>query len=347
MPSKSLATNFSISVFALLLANSLMPAALVLVSALSSSARAASGESEAASEGPALAAALAARTLGGDPRFRGLAAPAQWALAAGTDQSRIAAANARLAAEAESLATAFAQAPNGSRAKAALAALAKFDPETARDGAAWLFYGSAPAVSALRQAAFFPAARLGASAVQKTMDAISSFELLPKPEDYYYLYSLPLAPSRSRATELRGSPQGYLSPAAAGMRTGEPYAAKKCRYFLGWYCNASQYEVTALPAAPGEPEGSRLMIATLMGLEHNPDSLDFGGDGRSRNMAAGYTSFYLVKRAGDSVMLYFSGIQHSASSPSFQGQLNDGQKAEYRQLLERTRALLGTDPLRL
>lgn len=313
-----------------------------LVATVASVSAPSMARAQVANESAQLRQVLEARTTQRDGRFAGQVAPGLY-LVDGSPEQRLQEANQRLVTEANVLLQAFASGGDDQRVGLTLKALSAFDAETARDGAARLFFGRGPSMSIMRQIVFVPADRLGANAVQKVMEAVSSFELLPKPEDYYYVYSNALSLSQSRAPETRGASGSHLR-ASQTMADNAPYAIKKCRHVLfTWYCNTSQYVQQPVSSSS---DSARLLVTTLVDLKRNNDSPDFNRDSRTSNIVEGYTGFYLVKRAGNVIMIYNSGVQHGSDAPRLQGRLNEGHKVEYRQLVERLRSTLGVSPLR-
>jgi len=68
-------------------------------------------------------------------------------------------------------------------------------------------------------------------------------------------------------------------------------------------------------------------------------------DDRAKNIVDGYTALYVAVEAKDLILVYNLGIQSKAGSASQQSRLNDGQKAEYRQLLRYLETKLGAGKL--
>ena len=118
------------------------------------------------------------------------------------------------------------------------------------------------------------------------------------------------------------------------------YALKKCRQIilLGWYCNTADYAVRDLVANQGGK--ASILITVLRPLQKGRDNPVFSS-GQAQNIVDGYTAIYLIKRAGDLILVYNLGIQHEPDSPSHTDQLNAGQKKEYRQLVSHLQIDLG------
>lgn len=288
-----------------------------------------------------LAAALSTIAQGKDPVFGAAVAPALSAdpgLAAPARAERVV---QRISQEISLVAAAFASAAPGGQIAAARAAVARVSAETARDGASRSFEGDGPSVSVLRQLMFVPARNAGPDPAQRVMEVISRFERSPKTDDTYYEYSDPRNP-KAPVTELPGSDASWTTNARPPMTPGKLYALKKCRHILvlGWFCNTQLYEVRTLPDAPA----TRLMLTFLRPLSAGADNAAFSG-GKATNIVDGYTAAYAVVPAGGLVLVYSLGIQSRPDTASQQSRLNEGQKAEYRQLVQRLEASFGVPKL--
>src|SRR5579863_3733671 len=93
---------------------------------------------------------------GQDKAFGTAVAPAQSLDAGLARGAQIHAVIARIAGEVEAVTTAFATATAAERISATKAAVARFNPETARDGASRSFEGEGPSLSLMRQLLFVP-----------------------------------------------------------------------------------------------------------------------------------------------------------------------------------------------
>ncbi len=285
-----------------------------------------------------IAPVLGTIAQGKDPAFGQAVAPAQSLDAQQPPAERAAAIITRIAQEIGRVAAAFAAASPAQRATATRAAVAAFDPETAKDGASRRFEGKGPSLSVMRQLLFVPAEKAGADPAGRVMQIISAFEHSPKTDDTYYEYSNPADPKASQVAELPGSDASWTSRAQPPMAPGRVYALKKCRHIviLGWYCNTSLYQVRDIPGA----DGAKLLATILRPLPKGADNAKFQ-DARAENIVSGYTAAYVVTATPDMVLVYNLGMQSSADAPSQESRLNAGQKEEYRQLVSRIAAELG------
>jgi hypothetical protein len=285
---------------------------------------------------------LAVIVDGQDKAFGTAVAPAQSLDTARAPKTRSRAVIDRIAHEVSTVTTAFATATRENRIGATKTAVARFNPETARDGASRSFEGSAPSLSVMRQLLFVPKASAAISAAA-VMDAVSQFERSPKTDDIYYEYSNPADLKGSSIADLRGSAASWTTAARPPMAPGQVYALKKCRHIviLGWYCNTSLYQRRALGNADG---GVPSLITLLRPLPKGADNPHFDGE-RAKNIVDGYTALYVAVDAGDLVLVYNLGIQSKAGAASQQGRLNEGHKAEYRQLVSFLETKLATGKL--
>jgi hypothetical protein len=279
---------------------------------------------------------------GKDKTFGAAVAPAQSLDAGRSRDDRIHAIVARIAGEVEAVTAAFAAAPATEKIAATKAAVAQFSPETARDGASRSFEGSGPSLSLMRQVLFVPAANAAISP-ETIMQIVSRFERSPKTDDDYYEYSDPADLKGSTVTDLPGSDASWTAQARPPMAPGQLYALKKCRHIviLGWYCNTALYQQRALTGAGGSAQS---LITFLRPLQPGADNSKFTDD-RAKNIVDGYTALYAVMAADNLVLVYNFGIQSKADSASQQSRLNEGHKEEYRQLVSRVEAALGTGKL--
>ena len=280
---------------------------------------------------------------GRDPAFGTAIAPAQSLDAARSREERIHAVIARIADEIDAVTTAFATAPDAKKIAATKAAVARFSAETARDGASRSFEGDAPSLSLMRQLLFVPISGAAISATT-VIATVSQFERSPKPDDNYYEYSDPADLKSSRVADEPGSAQSWTSAARPAMMPGQVYALKKCRHILvlGWYCNTALYRVGALDGTEGD--SAQTLVTFLHPLPPGGDNAQFTDD-RAKNIVDGYTALYVVVAADKLVLVYNFGIQSKAGAASQQGRLNAGHKEEYRQLVSRIEAALGTGKL--
>ena len=285
-----------------------------------------------------IATPLTAIAEGHDTAFGTAVAPAQSLdLARSSGDERIRAIIGRIAQEVSAVTSAFVTA-SGDPIAATKAAVAQFSPETAKDGASRSFEGSAPSLSIMRQVLFVPkkSAAISPSAV---IAAVSQFEHSPKTDDNYYEYSDPQNLKAARVSDLPGSESSWLAGAQPPMTAGKTYALKKCRHIviLGWYCNTSLYSVRELGGIPA-------LVTFLRPMPAGADNPMFTDD-RAKNIVDGYTALYVAVEAKDLILVYNLGIQSKAGSASQQSRLNDGQKAEYRQLLRYLETKLGAGKL--
>ena len=287
-------------------------------------------------------AVLSPIAQGKDPGFGPAVAPAQSLDAQRPPAERAAAVIARMGREIARVTAAFATAPAAQRVAKTRDAVAQFSGETAKDGASRSFEGDGPSLSVMRQLLFVPAAALGAAPVGRVMDVVSRFEHSPKTDDTYYEYSKPLDLKGAQVAELPGSETSWTSQAQPPMQPGKVYALKKCRHIpiLGWYCNTALYQVRDIPGA----DGAKMLATILRPLTKGADNAKFSG-ARAENIVDGYTALYVVVPSPELVLVYNLGIQSKAGAPSQQNRLNEGQKAEYRQLVSRIEADLGTGKL--
>jgi hypothetical protein len=274
---------------------------------------------------------------GRDKAFGAAVAPAQSLDAGRSRDDRVHAIVERIAGEVDAVTTAFASAPAAEKIAATKAAVAQFSPETARDGASRSFEGSGPSLSLMRQVLFVPL--LSGLSADAVMQMVSRFERSPKTDDDYYEYSDPADLKGSTITDLPGSDASWTTRARPPMAPGQLYALKKCRHIviLGWFCNTSLYQVRAL--SMGEAPGAGL-LTVLRSLPKGADNPAFDGS-RAENIVDGYTAICVVVASGPLVLVYDLGVQSKSTAPSQQGRLNEGHKAEYRQLVSRIEAVLG------
>jgi hypothetical protein len=279
---------------------------------------------------------------GRDPAFGTAVAPALGLNAGAPAEARAAAVIARITQEIEQVTSAFANAAPADKIKATRDAVARVSPETARDGASRSFEGNGPSLSVMRQVLFVPAANAGADPTARVIEIIGQFERSPKPDDTYYEYADPRDLKRA-ATELPGSDTSWTTGARPAMQPGKVYLLKKCRHItvLGWYCNTQLYQIRDLP---GAAPGVKLLLTFLRPLPKGADNARFSG-GRAENIVDGYTAAYVVVRSGDLVLVYNLGMQSRPDTASQQSRLNEGHKAEYRQLVRRIQAVLNIPKL--
>lgn len=279
---------------------------------------------------------------GRDPAFGTAVAPALGLNAGAPAEARAAAVIARITQEIEQVTSAFANAAPADKIKATRDAVARVSPETARDGASRSFEGNGPSLSVMRQVLFVPAANAGADPTARVIEIIGQFERSPKPDDTYYEYADPRDLKRA-ATELQGSDTSWTTGARPAMQPGKVYLLKKCRHItvLGWYCNTQLYQIRDLP---GAAPGVKLLLTFLRPLPKGADNARFSG-GRAENIVDGYTAAYVVVRSGDLVLVYNLGMQSRPDTASQQSRLNEGHKAEYRQLVRRIQAVLNIPKL--
>ncbi len=279
---------------------------------------------------------------GRDPAFGTAVAPALGLNAGAPAEARAAAVIARITQEIEQVTSAFANAAPADKIKATRDAVARVSPETARDGASRSFEGNGPSLSVMRQVLFVPAANAGADPTARVIEIIGQFERSPKPDDTYYEYADPRDLKRA-ATELQGSDTSWTTGARPAMQPGKVYLLKKCRHItvLGWYCNTQLYQIRDLP---GAAPGVKLLLTFLRPLPKGADNARFSG-GRAENIVDGYTAAYVVVRSGDLVLVYNLGVQSRPDTASQQSRLNEGHKAEYRQLVRRIQAVLNIPKL--
>jgi hypothetical protein len=279
---------------------------------------------------------------GRDPAFGTAVAPALGLNAGAPAEARAAAVIARITQEIEQVTSAFANAAPADKIKATRDAVARVSPETARDGASRSFEGNGPSLSVMRQVLFVPAAQAGADPTARVIEIIGQFERSPKPDDTYYEYADPRDLKRA-ATELQGSDTSWTTGARPAMQPGKVYLLKKCRHItvLGWYCNTQLYQIRDLP---GAAPGVKLLLTFLRPLPKGADNARFSG-GRAENIVDGYTAAYVVVRSGDLVLVYNLGMQSRPDTASQQSRLNEGHKAEYRQLVRRIEAVLNIPKL--
>lgn len=275
---------------------------------------------------------------GKDAAFGSVVAPAESLDAQQPPASRAGAVITRMGQEIAQVAAAFAAAPAAERVAKTREAVARFSAETAKDGASRSFEGNGPSLSLMRQLLLVPAANLGADPAGRVMQLVSRFEHSPKTDDTYYAYSNPTNLKAAQVTELPGSDTSWTSGAQPPMDPGKVYALKKCRHIpvLGWYCNTALYQVRDIPGA----DGAKLLATMLRPLPKGADNAKFSG-ARAENIVDGYTAAYVITASPELVLVYNVGVQSKGGAPSQQGRLNEGQKAEYRQLVSRIEAELG------
>jgi hypothetical protein len=251
--------------------------------------------------------------------------------------------NARLALEIERVATAFLDAPASGKIAATKAVVAAIDPETARDGAAYVFEGSGPSIAVTRQLFFVPTANLGANAVDKVMEVSTKFVRSPKTDDTYYEYSDPANLKQSTVLELPGSDTSWTTSARPPMMSGSVYALKKCRHILvlGWYCNTSLYQLRDLPDSDGQV---KLLLTVLYSLPGGADNAEFT-DARAENVADGFSAIYVLVVSGDQILIYNPTVQSKSGTVSMQDSLNAGLKEQYGRLVSRLGTELGIGKL--
>lgn len=279
---------------------------------------------------------------GNDHRFVGWVAPGQYGTTGRTSvDQNVTEAIQKITSEVAQVYEAFAAAPNGQRQQATLAALSRINAQTGRELATRLFPATQPPASWMRQIAFVPVAHLEGSPAQQVFSEVTAFELLPKPDDTYFIYREAFN-LRAGVREAKGTRNSHLA-SASSLVVDEPMAVKKCRhvFLLGWYCNTNHYLASTLDLPGGEfRDSAHVMVTTLVDLDRNSDDPQFASGARNRNTAKGYTALTLVARAGDTVLVYFSGIQHSDSIPNiggFREKLDQGHKIEASQLNDRLR----------
>jgi len=279
----------------------------------------------------ALSAVLSNIARGHDPAFGTAVAPALGLDTRSPPGERAASLIAQMAHEFEQVTSAFANASSHEKIAATRAAVARFSPETARDGASRSFEGSGPSLSYMRQLLFVPAAKAGKDPAGRVLQIISRFERSPKTDDNYYEYTDPKDLARSKIIDLPGSATSWTTQARPAMVQDKVYALKKCRHIfvMGWYCNTQLYQTRDLP---GSDSGIKLLLTFLRPLPKNADNLAFSGD-KAQNIVDGYTAAYVVMSSGDLVLVYNLGIQSRPDSTSLQSRLDEGQKEEYRQLV--------------
>jgi hypothetical protein len=290
-----------------------------------------------------IASVLTGIAQGSDAAFGKTVAPAQSLDVQRPPADRIAAVIARMGQEIARITTEFTAAPAAQRVAKTRAAVAQFSPETAKNGTSRSFEGTGPSLSLMRQLLFVPTASAGAEPASRVMQIIGRFEHSPKTDDTYYEYANPADLKGSQVVELPGSETSWTSHAQPPMEPGRVYALKKCRHIviLGWYCNTSLYQVRDGLPADG---GAKLLATFLRPLPKGADNPKFQ-DGKAENIVDGYTALYIVTATPDLVLVYSLGVQSKASAPSQQTRLNEGQKAEYRQLVSRIEAELGIGKL--
>ena len=291
-----------------------------------------------------IASPLTTIAAGKDKAFGAMVAPAESVDAASPRDERIRAVIQRMSREIDSVRTAFMAASADKKIAMTKAAVAQFSPETARDGAARSFEGSGPGISVMRQLLFVPAAH-GVSA-DMVMQTVSQFERSPKADDDYYEYSDPADLAHSTVATLSGPQEAIKAPQVRSPMVPERmYALKKCRHIpvLGWFCNTSLYQVRDLAAGNAR---TRTLLTFLRPLPKGADNSTFKDD-RAKNTADGYTALYVVEAADNLVLVYSLGIQSKAAAVPREGQgrLNDGQKQEYRELVNFAQTTLGTGTL--
>jgi hypothetical protein len=280
---------------------------------------------------------------GRDPAFTQPIAPG-WSLTADRSLAdRIREINARLAQEIERVATVFINAAAGEKIAATKAVVAAIDPETARDGAAYVFEGSGPSMGITRLLLFVPTATLGADAVDKVVAVSTKFVRSPKTDDTYYEYSDPANLKQSTVLELPGSDTSWTTDARPPMAPDQVYALKKCRhlFILGWYCNTSVYQLRDLPGSGGQV---KLMVSLLYSLPAGADNAQFT-DARAENVLDGTSAIYVLLVAGDQIMIYSPAVQSKSGSLSMQDMLNSGLKEQYGRLVSRLSTELGIGKL--
>jgi len=279
---------------------------------------------------------------GQDEAFGAMVAPAQSLESGHSREERVRAVIDRISGEMDAVRMAFATALPAERIGATKAAVARFSPETARDGAARSFEGKGPSLSLMRQLLFVPSASADLS-VDVVMQAVSQFERSPKPEDNYYEYSEPADPAASMITSLSGSRETLTAQPRPPMTPDQVYALKKCRHVtvLGWFCNTALYQVREVGGGVERPQS---LFTVLRPLPKGADNRMFE-DERATNIVDGYTALYLVMRADNLVLVYSLGVQSKAGEATQQSMLNQGHKDEYRQLVRYIEAKLGTGKL--
>jgi hypothetical protein len=284
-----------------------------------------------------IAPILAAIVEGRDPAFGATVAPALSTDKALPRAERARAVVNRIAQEVADVAAAFAAAPAAQKTAATRQAVARVSAETARDGAERSFEGDGPSLSLMRQLLFVPAQ--GDNAVDKVMRIVSQFEHSPKTEDNYYEYANPADLKGSATADLPGSAASWTSAARPPMALDQVYAMKKCRHIviLGWFCNTSLYQVRALG-------GAQFLLTFLHALPKGADNPVFDG-GRAENTVDGYDALCVVVASESLILVYDLGVQSKEGAASQQSRLNEGHKAEYRQLVGRIEAALGIPKL--
>src|SRR5258706_13693566 len=120
---------------------------------------------------PALQNPLTTIAAGQDKAFGSAVAPAQSLDPGHSREDRVRAVIDGIAAEIDAVKTVFATASPADRIGATKAAVARFSPETAHDGASRSFEGSGPSLSFMRQLLFVPSPGAGLS-VDAVMQAV-------------------------------------------------------------------------------------------------------------------------------------------------------------------------------
>jgi hypothetical protein len=256
-------------------------------------------------------------SLGNNAFYNKVISPAKSLDMNRSDADRTSEINTKITNELDAVLTAFKNAPEDQKAKAAAAAAKLLDSGLGGQTAARIqFIDGKPSAAIAR--AIILIDRTGnekALTAKSVLDSITSYKRSAKPSDHSFEYEDATNLTMGKVSHREGSDASWVKPGALPpFESGKDFAIKKCRQIFGWKCVTTLYHAGQADIGG---ENSPFLYMGNYDLTNNPDNAGFGGDKRTVNQVAGSTALFVVKESKRWIMVIGVDAQWNKGGISF------------------------------
>jgi hypothetical protein len=281
---------------------------------------------------------LSDRTLGADPFYGKVLAPALNLETSKTKVDRISEANVIMVSELDMMSYSFSITPAANLVNHMYDVVKLVDPAIIGRGGNIIFSGTNPSLAISRNLILIQKSKTKVSdPAAALMKTLTSYKHSAKPNDFVYEYSDATNLTSGAIKSTVGSDSSWTGAGAApSFNENQDYVLKKCRQLLGWRCITSLYRTETLTDGVNR---AQILFISLYDLTQNKDHAEFAGDKRSMNQITGSTAVYVIKETADYVMLYGVDSQYNNDKASFTGAI----LSEFQKDMDRFKQRISTD----